>query len=239
LGLPTRLCPDDAQRSGTTESNTERVFTARDVWAGGHYTLAIRPDNPTDPFLDAGLKGIWADQQLEGCYLERDTEPHAQQRLAADLTPSRGSFYGVATLPNGKRVACGTFLLGEGWGTIWLCLYIPICALGTGYPIGSYPFGNNASRIWREPLDDWLASLARRISPAIPYSLALIGVEEPVEDSIATLETQGVPVVRWSGFLVREGRSLSWHPPTNYDNEYTVGDQVFPVEGNQLLADTA
>jgi hypothetical protein len=86
---------------------TKLPFTEDEIWNGGFYELAIE--------VGAVLHAIWTHPTLEGCYLDPNTEPHEQQRITSTqaLLESGAHLRGLALLPNGQQVACGTCLIRE------------------------------------------------------------------------------------------------------------------------------
>jgi hypothetical protein len=134
-----------------------------------------------------------------------------------------GHLYGVATLPNGRRVACGTYAVREDEGPDWLSLYIPMGALSTAYEVGSYPFGTEGSSSeWRRPLDARLVEIGRAIFSETRFGLALIGHEVSGDLYFDGIATRGIPEERYFGLLLQVDGELVWYPPNNYGNDWTV-----------------
>lgn len=195
------------------------LFTDAYTWAGGFYGLAIELGPRSDERLQAALEAIWRHDGLDGCYGNRDAEPSNQPRIAPTLETR---LFGVATMPNGQQVACGTIIVREDEGPDWLCFSLPLGALNTAYDVGGYPFGGgSSSHSWREPLDDWLAWIAAAVFAATPFQLALIGHEVSGATSADEVQTMGAPEERWVGMLWRKDDFLVWHPPTKYEADYT------------------
>ena len=67
---------------------------------------------------------------MNGCYVAHDVEPSQQPRLSPRLDTR---LLGVATLPDGEQVACGTFIVPEDDGPDWIGLYLPVGALASVY----------------------------------------------------------------------------------------------------------
>src|SRR5580765_7303716 len=104
-----------------------------EAWSGGFYELAMEFGPCADQRLDEAVKAVWSVPGLEGCYLRPDVEPAEQQRIGPSLAAfeSCGHLRGLATLPNGKQVACGMSPpIREEEGPIWIVLYVPMGALG-------------------------------------------------------------------------------------------------------------
>src|SRR5689334_19025851 len=137
-----------------------QYFEDPEAWLGGYYELAIELGIRSDERLLTALTAVWSDPDLDGVYLDRDTEPWRQTRQTVTAESLRvAHLQGLARLPNGAIIACGTCLIREDDGPDWLVLYLPMGALATAYDVGGYPFEPNAetSRPWREILDAWLA----------------------------------------------------------------------------------
>ena len=195
------------------------LFTAPYAWAGGFYELAVELGPRSDERLQAALEAIWRREGLDGCYEDCDVEPSDQPQIAPTLETR---LFGVATMPKGQQVACGTIIVREDEGPDWICFYLPLGALNTAYDVGGYPFGGgSSSRPWREPLDDWLVRIAAAVFVAAPFPLALIGHEVSGTDYTDEVQKTGVPEERWAGMLWREDDRLVWHSPTKYEAYYT------------------
>ena len=157
---------------------------------------------------------------MNGCYVAHDVEPSQQPRLSPRLDTR---LLGVATLPDGEQVACGTFIVPEDDGPDWIGLYLPVDALASVYDVGDFPFvDGQLSRAWREPLDDWLRQIAAAVFVAVPFSLALIGYEVSGMAYADEIRSTGVPYERWVGFLWGDAEDLTWYPPTRHEGDYTV-----------------
>ncbi|MBC8135509.1 MAG: hypothetical protein H8F28_06450 [Fibrella sp.] len=199
-----------------------QLFTAAHTWNGGFYELAIELGLHSDERLRKALQTIWQCDGLDGCYVARDVEPSQQSRLSPSLDTSA---LGVATLPDGEQVACGTFIVREdnGNGPDWIGFYLPMGALGSVYDVGAFPFvDGKSSRVWREPLDDWLRQIAAAVFVVVPFSLALIGHEVSGTAYADKIRITGVPDERWVGLLWGDAGELIWYPPTRHEGDYTV-----------------
>ncbi len=195
------------------------LFTAADTWDGGFYEIAIELGPRSDERLRTALETIWQYDGLNGCYEDSQVEPSDQPRLMPSLETRQ---LGVATLPNGRQSACGTFTVRENNGPDWIGFYLPMGALASVYNVGAYPFEDDkTSRTWREPLDDWLTKMAGVVFSAVPFSLALIGHEVSGMTYAEEIHNTGMPAERWVGYLWREGEHLVWYPPTRYDPDFT------------------
>lgn len=195
------------------------MFTDEHTWSGGFYELAIELGLRSVERLDAAMNAVWQNARLEGCYTRRDLEPAEQQRVKPTLE-IREQYYhllGIATLPGGSKVACGTFVVQQEDGIDWLGFYIPMGALPTIYEVGAFPFDDGkASQYWREPLDDWLVELAQAVFAVVPFALAAIGDDASGSISATEFAVSGVPESRWHGYLWRQAAKLVWYPPTVY-----------------------
>jgi hypothetical protein len=200
-------------------------FTKPDTWAGGHYELALEigPSPTSEELLFSALTALWQHPTLEGCYLDRETEPSDQQRISPskEFLEAGSHLLGIASLPNGKRLACGTFLMREYDGSDWLTLYIPLGALHEAYPeVGGYPFGDlESANLWQDPIEHWLASIGMFIFQSTPFSLGIMGQEVPVEWSVTDFEENGIPAKRWVGYLWPSEGKLGYFPRTDLYGE--------------------
>lgn len=202
-----------------------RCFTAPDTWHGGFYELAMQYGPHADQDLEAGLRAIWQRLDLEGGYLRSDIEPSQQQRVAPSLAIqlSSGHVYGIATLPDGVRVPCGTVVVREEGGDDWLDFYVPLGALADAYPVGGYPFEERAaSREWREPLQNWLASIGHSVFAQAPFRIGLTGFEVSGSERAEHLAVSGIPSDRWIGYLVPSAGRLQWHPTNQWQQPKPV-----------------
>ncbi len=169
----------------------------------------------TDDHLVRALSALWRSQDITGCYLKRDREPEDQPRL--EFEPSvlgLGHVHGVAVLPGGMRVACGTCLVRNDRGSDWLVFYFPMSALGTAFPVGGFPFDNDDHHRWRAIVDTWLGDLGRYIFQHSPYRVGLVGFETSGALRAADLAESGIPQSRCMGVLVPSVDAVEWHPRT-------------------------
>jgi len=201
-------------------------FTAEETWRGGHYEIEMELGVPSDEQLRAALERIWAHpsltRMLKGCVFSRDQEPQAQVRVNLGTHPLDGHLYGLATLPNGATAACGTYvcrLHGDANEAArdLLSFYVPLGALGSGYNVGAYPFGDSErATTWRAEVDSWLVEIGRFVFQQVPFELALVGWEVDFPRvSAERVRSRGVPSERFDGYLWNDGDVLHWYPPTN------------------------
>ena len=191
-------------------------FTPQNVWFGGFYELAIELGEPSDERLFEALKVLWQHSSLHGCYLDNDVEPDKQKRIepSPELI-NRMHLYGLAQLPDGKKVACGSCIIREDDGSDWLDFYLPTGALGKAYDIGGYPFdaAGFAHRDWQVPVDEWLKDIGTHIFSVVPFNLGLIGFEVSGEFYAAEILEKGIPAERHIGYLWSESGRLKWYAP--------------------------
>ncbi|HST53308.1 MAG TPA: hypothetical protein VLJ61_14955 [Pyrinomonadaceae bacterium] len=191
-------------------------FTKPETWFGGYYELAIEVGGRSGERLLSALKAVWSHPALEGCYLDRDKEPHEQRRVSVPPALAEPThLQGLALLPNGQKVACGTCLIREEDGPDWLDFYMPMGTLGDVYEVGGYPFDMTSAthREWQTPVDEWLKGIGEWVFSSVPFSLGLIGFEVSGDAYAAQVSKEGVPAERYFGYLVPEGRKLKWYPP--------------------------
>src|SRR5262249_38628310 len=152
-----------------------------------------------------------------GVYLDRYTEPWQQTRRTVTAESIQaGHLQGLARLPNGATIACGTCLIREDDGHDWIDLYLPMGALATAYNVGGYPFDPSAriSRHWREVLDAWLAGIGVAVYNRVQYRLALVGFEVSGMAYADELTRTGIPTQRNMGCLWPDGDTVTFYPCT-------------------------
>jgi hypothetical protein len=192
-------------------------FTDEATWDGGFYELALELGQRSDERLVAALAAVWSEPDLDGVYLSRDVEPDRQQRhpITSELL-DHGHLQGLARLPNGAAVACGTCHVRLDDDPDWLDFYLPMGALAAAYPVGGYPFepDGESSRQWRDQLDPWLADIGVRVFERVPYRLGLIGFEVSGELRADTVRRTGMPEQHPFGLLWPIADAVTYHPST-------------------------
>ena len=194
-----------------------KYFSEPDTWLGGYYELAIELGHRSDERLLAALTAVWSESALDGVYLSRDSEPNTQHKhpLTTELLEVT-HLQGLARLPNGITIACGTCLIRLDSGDDWLDLYLPMGALATAYPVGGYPFDSDTAtnHVWRNLLDQWLAEIGRRVYDHVTFRLGLVGFEVAAEVCAHEIAQNGIPAEHYPGLLWPTSGKLSYHPST-------------------------
>lgn len=197
-------------------------FTAPETWKGGFFELFIQPHTESSEELCTLLKAAWSFPSLDGCYQEQNRDLSLQERIRPCETDLAGHLFGLATLPNGSVVACGSYVTdypGEPGGfspAHWLGFYLPLGALSSAYNVGAYPFGsmNNVSE-WKVPVESFLAELGRWTFNKAPFEYALVGFEvNPSQALVDKIRAGDIPVDRSEGILWSDSGSLGWYPAT-------------------------
>ena len=205
-------------------NSSTQNFTSEETWRGGFYEIEFELGVPSEERLALALQTVWSHPSLEGCYLSREQEPHAQVRVNPRQCAIEGHLYGIANLPNSARAAWGTSVcrLQDENGALlrdFLAFYLPHGALGRTYPLGGYPFADaDQAATWRVPLDEWLVELGRYLYERVPFRLALLGFEVDFPNVSADfVQRNGIPAERFDGYLWQARDQLEWHPPTNWN----------------------
>jgi hypothetical protein len=186
-------------------------FTKKDTWHGGFYELALELGSRSDARLHEALTIVWSYPALQGAYLDRTTEPGQQVPVSVEPFMLDRHVYGLAHLPNGVQVACGTCSIRLDGDSDWLIIYLPMGALSTVYPTGGYPFGDTStSSVWQDTLDEWLKQLGYAVYSLVPFKLGLIGHEASMEVDAAQVTHAGVPATRPIGYLWPSGTQLHY-----------------------------
>jgi hypothetical protein len=124
-----------------------RLFTAADAWDGFFFELALEVGPRSDDRLRAALAALWQHPDLEGCYLDPGREPSDQPRVPPLSLEDGSRLYGVARLPNGSRVVCGTWLIRQiDDGPDWLDFFLKTGSFDREYPPGEGPIGSEVGR---------------------------------------------------------------------------------------------
>jgi hypothetical protein len=205
---------------------------------GGFYELSFWLGNVTAAQIHSAVAALWSLPGIDGCYLESDRVTTMQRRISPDVAAGEGKLYGNATLPNGHMIACGMHCSGlkdeaptdfvysstPGADTdfILLSFDIPLGALAPIYPIGGFPFGTNDHRSWREPFQNWLASIGSAVLtqlPELPLRCAGIsfeGLDFDVDKLPADFPISDPPCDRCGAYLcVRQGE-IHYFPTTSW-----------------------
>jgi hypothetical protein len=207
-------------------ANEPRLFRRDHAWHGGFFELLFQLPNADSPLAESALQALWASPYLEGCYLRNDVEPTDQPEVSPTANLG-GHIYGVATLPNEKKSACGSLwnfypALGSR-----LTFYLPMGSLQGAYPVGSYPIKSPKTpppEVWLGELNIWLKGIAEGVFHQVPFDIAVIGFEPDYPD-LTTLLRNRLPDERWDGFLIKRDAGLVWYPPTILDPPMGFGSR--------------
>ena len=187
-----------------------------DNWHGGFYELAIKLGPADDSRLHAALTALWDAADLPEPF-RRHAEARAEVSAEGLLA---GHLHSIATIPGLGSTLCAVIVVREeSWeagatrlGPDWLDLCLPLGALGNlDERVFAHPFSIEATKGWREPIEQWFATVAASVFEAVPFVHAIAGEEvsgiEPEEadhghfavyqpDSDGTLRVE--PVRAWS-----------------------------------------
>ena len=189
-----------------------RLFTLDDAWCGGFYEVALEFGPRSDDRLRSAIAALWQHPDLEGCFLDGTLEPSKQKRVSPASLDELSHLLGVARMPNGLRVACGSCTVREEDGPDWLDFYIPMGSLANVYPAGGFPAGTEADwpGTWRSEVEDWLAEIGRSVGRAVAFRLGLIGFEVSGADYAAHVAAKGIPAQRFIGYLWPVGSRIEY-----------------------------
>jgi hypothetical protein len=191
-------------------------FSATDLWAGGHYELAMSFGARSGALGVKALARLWTHPLLEGCYLRKD-QPFSTQSRVSTEGHLEGTLYGIARLENGAILPCASLFISLGNDGDWLQLYLPLGALGRVFAVGGYPFEQSTTYPeWRQKIDLWLGQVAKYVFEQVQFEIAVLGFEvEFSKISVNQISASGIPVPRQDGFLLPTGKGIQWHPPTS------------------------
>ncbi len=199
-------------------SKKDQKFTFEGAWSGNYYELYIRINSTDETVLEDALKRLWSHPTLSGCYLMRDIEPILQKKFSVNsIELARERVFGVATLPNGKQVACSTYPIIMDSEYLSVNFMIPFGSLCRGYEIGRYPFHDNLPLDWQQPIDDWLCDLSKYIFKKVRFNIGAFGFID-----CENLEDLQISDKRYFGLLKRELGQLKIYHPTIYDYPFNI-----------------
>jgi hypothetical protein len=196
------------------------ILTSDDAWTGGHYELLfdVGDGKPAPDRVTEVAAALWAHPCLDGPYPRRDLEPDRQARSELGT----GDGYGTATLPDGAVVPCASWTWsslpdfrpdGEPHPPDLLAFSLPLDPLARVWPqIGGFPFQQGQdTRIWQEPLDNWLAGIAADTYARARFSRAVVDFELDADyDLWRSWTRETVPVERRVGILLTAGDELDY-----------------------------
>jgi hypothetical protein len=195
----------------------EKLFTIDNAWSGNNYELYININSTNkDDILNNALKRLWSHPTLSGCYLRNDLEPDTQALISADQAPlSTNTIYGVATLPNGKKIACKTYPVTIDDEHSCFYFMLPFGSLQRKYEIGSYPFQDSLALDWQKTIDYWLCDLSKYIFKKNKFTFGAFGFIdcENLEDIIPL----NISDDRYYGIITEKNGKLSIYHPTIYE----------------------
>lgn len=182
------------------------MFTGAEPWSGGRIELlvALGPSSPERQLK--ALRSVWGWRPLRGPYLQSNVEPEYQVQVEVVLGQA---LYGVATLPNRKRVAFATSLIEDEDGA-WLYAGVPLGSLGTAYPVGAFPFDEGFAP-WQHEVYAWLFGLAQHLFCELQFERGVIGWLTTIE--VDELAEKRLPKKRYHGYVRVEGGALCYYPP--------------------------
>jgi len=209
----------------------KQYFTPQRVWWGGWYEIEIELGAPSDERLARALENIWSHSSLEGSYLHSWQEPHTQTMVNPREYAEEGRhLYGIARLPNGERVCCGTYVIrleddDDTSASDLLEFYVPFASLNSAYQLRVYPLSDvRQAQAWGEELNGWLVELGSFVYSRVKFELALIGFEVDFTTTTAEkIRESGIPIDRCNGYLWPASGHLEWYPPTKWEGLITTG----------------
>jgi hypothetical protein len=184
-----------------------QIFTPREhAWTGGHYVLGMEFANR----CRGALSRLWNHPSLSGCYLLSDVEPSGQERIPIDGEKLHRSLYGVCTVPNGRKIACGTaFSMSADGVSWWIEFFVPLSSLRRVYPVGGYPYncGPDYDGNWLAELEHWLVKIGTFVFETDPFKLGVVGFE-PRFGKYAGITVAAIPAQSSETILVNNMGSL-------------------------------
>lgn len=203
---------------GSSLRSADDVLHDEDAWTGGDYDLSVDLGRRSDEDLDAAIRALWAHPALYGVWRDPLGPWDESSRVPAGLPDHQASgCAGVATLPDGHRVVCRTYVCRFEPSPDVLGFSIPITSLRGVDHLGSYPFNVDDTRDWEVRLAGWLVEIARWVHARVPFPLALTGYDVFAEVRAEDITRDGIPSDRWMGYLWTSNGRLEWFPPTHWE----------------------
>lgn len=195
-------------------------------WIGGSIEAAVvlgrRSDAGSDARVLTALSSAWSHPSLDGFYSGRFTPAGLLERChvvdASTVDPrAPGRQLGWLHVGGARWAVAATMVLRETTGSPsldWLDIVVPIGSLAhADERVGGFPYGDlSASREWMEPLFELLGDVARRVCVATTAMFGVVGFE--IAGAAAATDGAGPLSGGRVGYLVREGTTYRYRPPT-------------------------
>ncbi len=191
-GLSVRRASDSTSDCARRIEMTS-YFTV-DKWAPPFYELVIRFLGRSDRQLESALNAVWSYPELRGPYRDDSEEPENQETVSAaegiPIGDSAVHLYGLAVLPTGGVVACGTVCHVSEASADELTFYLPYGALESIYGLSLPP--DVTWLTWTNPIDEWLAQIARAVYDSVGFDFAVMGAEGETDLGLAYAARQAI-----------------------------------------------
>lgn len=187
-----------------------------ETWLGGFYEAAVILGSSRDPGADEkvaeALRAAWLEPSMQACAIG-DRKSWDWSRVRAPLTLSVESHtYGALHVPEVGPLPVTTLIVREEQGDDWLYIGVPLGGIeaSDGYPFGD-PEELLASRTWRTPLEQALASIVLSVGRHVIFKRAAIGFEIAGAINAAPDDER-----RYVGLIERQGDRYVYLPTTDW-----------------------
>jgi hypothetical protein len=191
--------------------------TASEVWQAPFYELYVQFAGHSPERVAAALEALWRDETVSGPYARDDICFVGQSPVAprSGFDPSGDSpihLFGMARLPDGGSVVCGSVAHVRVTGDDGLTFYLPWGSLDRLGRDFQWEDGAQDSAWWSS-VDAWLAGLGRRIFDAAPFAVAAVGPEWLTFEAAGDIQAGHLAeLVNPPGLLIPADGHLSWVP---------------------------
>lgn len=187
-----------------------------ETWFGGFYEAAVILGSSRDPDADErvseALRIVWLEPSMQTCAIgDRKTWDWARARAPLKLSVESHA-YGALRVADLGLAPVTTLVVREDQGDDWLYIGVP---LGGVEASDGYPFGDRgeleASRRWRAPLEQELASIVMTIGQHVMFKRAAIGFE-----IAGAIQASPDDERRYVGLIERQGDGYVYLPTTDW-----------------------
>jgi hypothetical protein len=205
--------------------STKKIFTGKDIWAGGLFELMISYPKESPSNLKKLLDCLWGLEPIEGPYNSKEKEPNKRSKNNVEYPNEYSGTiqYGVITLPSKKKAPFQTYSYTLGEGQYFISIGIPMGALAELklYPVGSYPFGiEEGHKDWILELCNFYFSIAKKLFKVRKFDRGIVGFIV-VEEEFLESKRYNIPKEKWVGYLINKDEKLEWHPPNVFKGSFT------------------
>lgn len=195
------------------------LFTNPDAWSGGSVDALMFFGHVANATVVEITRAIWSYAQLDGPYLDRNSEPRFQKQFNFAKYGNEGfeSLVGILKTWDGHDVPFNQSTIVDEQG-LWVYAGPTVGGLPPLWDIGAYPFDDGKPTPWLPPLVQQLCELSYHVHQHQPIVAATYGWLT-VRDVDIVMDAIGgkIPDERWAGICVWRGNESSYFPANRPD----------------------